>query len=152
MMDNGIMDEPPISIFVMGDNRWRTEDEWPLARTRYTPYYLHSGGAANSLAGNGTLGPEKPSAEAVDTFVYDPRHPAPTRGGGLCCSQAALPPGAFDQRGIESRPDVLVYTTPPLEQDVEATGPIQVHLWAATSAPDTDFTAKQQLSPLRPKS
>jgi len=141
-IDNGIMDEPPIRIFVMGDNQWRTENEWPLARTRYTSYYLHSGGAANSLGGNGTLGPEKPSAEAVDTFVYDPRHPAPTRGGGLCCSQAALPPGAFDQRSIESRPDVLVYTTPPLERDVEATGPILVHLWAATSAPDTDFTAK----------
>lgn len=139
---NDVEIESPIRIFVMGDNRWRTEDEWPLTRTRYTPYYLHSGGAANSLHGDGTLSPEKPSDEPVDTYVYDPRNPVPTHGGGLCCSQAALAPGAFDQREIEKRPDVLVYTTPPLEQEVEVTGPLQVHLWAATSAPDTDFCAK----------
>jgi putative CocE/NonD family hydrolase len=139
---NGVMDEPPISIFVMGDNQWRTEAEWPLARTRYTPYYLHSGGAANTLHGDGTLAPEGPSAEPVDTFVYDPRHPVPTRGGGLCCWNAALAAGAYDQRPVEARPDVLVYTTPPLENGVEVTGPIEVHLWAASSAPDTDFTAK----------
>ena len=140
--DNGIVDEPPIRIFVMGDNCWRTENEWPLARARYTRYYLHSGGAANSLHGDGLLSPEKPSDEPVDSFVYDPRNPVPTHGGGLCCSQAALAPGAFDQREIETRPDVLVYTTLPLEQDVEVTGPLAVHLWAATSAPDTDFCAK----------
>jgi putative CocE/NonD family hydrolase len=140
--DNGVTDEPPIRIFVMGDNRWRAENEWPLARTRYTPYYLHSGGAANSLRGDGTLSPENPADEPADTYVYDPRNPVPTRGGGLCCSQAALAPGAYDQREIEGRPDVLVYTTPPLEDDVEVTGPIEVHLWAATSASDADFTAK----------
>jgi putative CocE/NonD family hydrolase len=140
--DNGITDEPPIRIFVMGENRWRTESEWPLARTRYTPYYLHSGGAANSLHGDGALSLEKPSDEPVDTYVYDPRNPVPTRGGGLCCSQAALAPGAYDQRPIEGRSDVLVYTTPPLESDIEVTGPVEVHLWAATSAPDTDFAAK----------
>jgi putative CocE/NonD family hydrolase len=141
-IENGIMEEPPIRIFVMGENRWRFESEWPLARTQYTSYYLHSGGAANTLHGDGVLTPERPSDEPVDTFVYDPRNPVPTRGGGLCCWRAALPPGAFDQREVEARPDVLVYTTPALEQDVEATGPIEVHLWAATSAPDTDFTAK----------
>jgi len=141
-IENGIMQEPPIQIFCMGDNRWRFENEWPLARTQYTPYYLHSGGAANSLHGDGVLTPAGPSAEPVDTFVYDPRNPVPTRGGGLCCWRAALPPGAFDQREVESRPDVLVYTTSPLEQDVEVTGPVEVHLWASTSAPDTDFTAK----------
>jgi putative CocE/NonD family hydrolase len=140
--DHGITDEPPIRIFVMGDNVWRTESEWPLARTQYTPYYLHSGGAANSLHGDGVLSPEQPSDEPVDTYVYDPRNPVPTRGGGLCCSQAALAPGAYDQRAIEARPDVLVYTTPPLEADIEVTGPIEVRLWAATSAPETDFTAK----------
>ncbi|HIC88342.1 MAG TPA: CocE/NonD family hydrolase [Anaerolineae bacterium] len=140
--ENGIMDEPPMRIFVMGDNQWRTEYEWPLARTQYVPYYLHSSGAANSLHGDGMLSPEKPSDEPVDTYVYDPRNPVPTHGGGLCCWRAALAPGAFDQRDIEARPDVLVYTTPPLADDVEITGPIKVHLWAATSAPDTDFTAK----------
>jgi len=141
-IENGVMDEPPIRIFVMGENRWRSEEEWPLARTRYTPYYLHSGGAANSLQGDGTLTMEAPNEEPVDSFVYDPRNPVPTRGGGLCCWRGALPPGAFDQREVESRLDVLVYTTPPLERDVEVTGPIEVHLWAATSAADTDFTAK----------
>jgi hypothetical protein len=141
-IENGMMQEPPIQIFVMGDNLWRTEKEWPLARTQYTTFYLHSNGAANSLKGNGTLSQETPTAEAVDSFVYDPHNPVPTRGGGLCCSQAALPPGAYDQREVEERQDVLVYTTPPLEKDTEVTGPIQVHLWAASTAPDTDFTAK----------
>ncbi len=141
-VENGVMEEPPIRLFVMGDNCWRNEHEWPLARTRYTPYYLHSGGAANTLHGDGALSPEAPSDEPVDTFVYDPRNPAPTRGGGLCCWNAALPPGAYDQREIETRPDVLVYSTPPLDRDLEVTGPVEVHLWAATSAPDTDFTAK----------
>lgn len=140
--NNGVDQEPPISIFVMGENRWRTEQEWPLARMRPTCFYLHSGGAANSLNGDGALLVETPVEEPVDTFVYDPRHPVPTRGGGLCCWGAALPAGAFDQREIESRPDVLVYTTPPLERDIEATGPVEVRLWAATSAADTDFTAK----------
>ena len=140
--ENGIMEEPPVRIFVMGDNRWRAENEWPLARTQYTRFHLHSGGAANSLDGDGTLSPEAPCEEPVDAFVYDPRNPVPTRGGGLCCWRAALAPGAYDQRGVEARPDVLVYTTSVLEHDVEVTGPLEVHLWAATSAPDTDFTAK----------
>ena len=141
-IDNGIMQEPPVQIFVMGDNQWRLENEWPLARTQYIPYYLHSNGAANTLNGNGTLSPEKPTSEAVDSYVYDPHNPVPTRGGALCCWEAALPAGAYDQREIEERTDVLVFTTPPLEKEVEVTGPIQVHLWAATNAPDTDFTAK----------
>jgi putative CocE/NonD family hydrolase len=141
-IDNGVMEEPPIRIFVMGEDRWRLEKEWPLARTQNTPYYLHSGGAANSLHGDGTLTPLKPLEEPVDSFVYDPRNPVPTRGGGLCCWSPALPPGAFDQREVEARPDVLVYSTPPLEGEVEVTGPVEVYLWAATTAPDTDFTAK----------
>ena len=139
---NGVMEEQPIRIFVMGDNCWRSESEWPLARTRYTCFYLHSRGAANSLNGDGTLTPELSSEEPVDTFVYDPSNPVPTRGGGLCCWQAALPPGAYDQREVEARPDVLVYTTPTLDHDVEVTGPLKVNLWAATNASDTDFTAK----------
>jgi putative CocE/NonD family hydrolase len=132
-------------LFVIGDNAWRDENEWPLARTQYTPFYLRSGGAANTLTGDGMLSWDKPADERdepVDTFVYDPRNPVPTRGGGLCCHGSALPPGAWDQRGIEARPDVLVYTSAPLERDVEVTGPLSVRLWAATSAPDTDFTAK----------
>jgi putative CocE/NonD family hydrolase len=140
--ENGILDEPPIQLFVMGVNEWRTEKEWPLARTQYRAYYLHSGGAANTLSGDGKLSPEVPSDEPVDTYVYDPRNPVPTRGGGLCCWKAALPPGAYDQRDVEARPDVLAYSTAPLAEDLEVTGPLEVHLWAATSAPDTDFAAK----------
>jgi putative CocE/NonD family hydrolase len=141
-IDNGVMQEPPVRIFVMGANRWRSENEWPLARARPTAYYLHSRGGANSLNGDGALTLVPPSDEPVDSYVYDPRNPVPTRGGGLCCYSPALPPGAFDQRDVEARPDVLVYATPPLEEDLEVTGPIEAHLWAATTAPDTDFTAK----------
>lgn len=139
---NGVLEEPPVRIFVMGENRWRTENEWPLARTQYTKYYLHSGGKANSLRGDGLLSPESPHTEPADVYVADPRSPVPTRGGGLCCWPAAVPGGAFDQRSIEERPDVLVYSTPVLERDVEVTGPISLTLFAATSAVDTDFTAK----------
>jgi putative CocE/NonD family hydrolase len=139
---NGVDDEPTVRIFVMGDNVWRSENEWPLARARYVPYYFHSDGKANSLRGDGLLGPEKPSDENADHFLYDPWHPVPTRGGGLCCYTATLPIGPYDQREIEERDDVLVYSTPPLEHDLEVTGPVVVTLFASSSAPDTDFTAK----------
>ena len=141
-IDNGFMDEPPVRLFVMGDNVWRNENEWPLARTQYVSYYLHSDGRANTLNGDGGLSPQHPGSEPPDVFVYDPRSPVPTRGGGLCCNAGFLPGGAFDQRSIEARPDVLVYTSPPMEQDLEVTGPITATLYASSSAPDTDFTVK----------
>ena len=140
--ENGALDRPAVRIFVMGANVWRDEDDWPLSRAKVTPWFLHSGGAANTLNGDGTLTPLGSGDEAVDTFVFDPRNPVPTRGGGLCCSATGLAAGAFDQRAIEARPDVLVYTSAPLSEDLEVTGPIEVRLWAATSARDTDFTAK----------
>ncbi len=139
---NGLLEEPPVRIFVMGENTWRTENEWPLARTQYTKYYFHSNGNAKSLRGDGTLSPEPPRSESADVYVSDPRNPVPTKGGGLCCWPAAVPGGAFDQRPVEERSDVLVYTTPVLEHDVEVTGPVSVTLFAATSAVDTDFAAK----------
>ena len=141
-MDNGIMDEAPVRIFVMGDNVWRDEQEWPLARTQYVDYYFHSDGKANTLNGDGSLSTDSPGSEPPDVYLYDPRYPVPTRGGGLCCSPGFLPGGAFDQVAIEARPDVLVYTSPVLEQDLEVTGPVTVSLYAASSAQDTDFTAK----------
>ena len=140
--DNGLLDEPPVKIFVMGDNVWRDEPDWPLARARTTAYYLHSGGNANTLHGDGQLSPEPPSDEPPDVYLYNPANPVPTRGGQLCCNPYFAANGAFDQQEIEARPDVLVYSTPPLPQDTEVTGPVTVTLWAATSAPDTDFTAK----------
>jgi uncharacterized protein len=141
-IDNGVRQDAPVRLFVMGANVWREEQEWPLARTQYTRYYLHSRGKANSLHGDGVLGPETPGMEPPDRFLYDPRHPVPTRGGALCCWPGALPQGAYDQTPVESREDVLVYTTPLLTEDVEVTGPVLVTLYAASSAVDTDFTAK----------
>ncbi len=141
-IDNGIVDEPPVRIFVMGYNVWRDEDEWPLARAENVNYYFHSEGKANTLNGNGTLSPQEPAQEPPDVFLYNPADPVPTQGGPLCCNAYFLPNGAYDQREIETREDVLIYSTPPLERDIEVTGPISVTLWAATSATDTDFTAK----------
>ena len=139
---NGAESESPVRIFVMGRNQWRDEQEWPLARTQYTDYYLHSGGKANTASGDGSLSPAAPGNESPDVYVYDPRDPVPTRGGALCCGQSFVPGGAYDQQGVEARSDVLCYTTPVLEADVEVTGPLSVTLFAATTAADTDFTAK----------
>jgi putative CocE/NonD family hydrolase len=130
----------PVRIFVMGDNVWRDEREFPLARTAYTKYYLHSSRGANSAGGDGALSTVLPKAEKPDAFEYDPANPVPTIGGRLCCG-AGLPPGPFDQRGNEKRSDVLVYSTPPLASDVEVTGFITAEIYASTSAADTDFTA-----------
>jgi putative CocE/NonD family hydrolase len=136
--ENGTETETPVRIFVMGRNVWRDEQEWPLSRAEYKNLYLHSGGRANSLEGDGTLSFAPPGEEPVDHYSYDPDDPVPTRGGaGLA---RAL--GAFDQREIEKRNDVLVFTSAPLEQDLEVTGPVQAVLHVESSAPDTDFTAK----------
>jgi putative CocE/NonD family hydrolase len=129
----------PVKIFVMGDNVWRAEKEFPLARTSYTKYYLHASKGAQSVSGDGLLSTASPQTERADTYDYDPASPVRTIGGRLCCG--GLPPGPFDQSPNESRSDVLVYSTPPLDRDVEVTGFITVDLYAATSAADTDFTA-----------
>jgi uncharacterized protein len=133
---------PLLHIFVMGPDVWREEHEWPLARTHYTPLYLESEGRANSSAGDGTLRWQPVSRSKIDTFVYDPRDPAPTVGGAICCESKILPPGPLDQTMVETRKDVLVYTSAPLAEDLEVTGPVRTILYVATSANDTDFTAK----------
>lgn len=139
---NGIMDEPPVQIFVMGDNVWRQEHEWPLARTQYTKYYLHSHGNANSLSGSGNLSTEEPGNEPCDIYNYNPLDPVPSIGGNSCCVPSIAPMGPRDQRPVEVRNDVLVYTTEVLTEDVEVTGPIQAVLYASSSVDDTDFTVK----------
>jgi hypothetical protein len=139
-IDNGVATEPPVKIFVMGVNQWRTEQEWPLARTVYTKYYLQSGGRANTLDGDGSLGTTLAGGAPTDRFTYDPASPVPTLGGNTCCS--AVPNGPWDQRRAEARDDVLVYTTPALADAVEVTGPLSMTLYAATDARDTDWTAK----------
>ncbi|HUN61261.1 MAG TPA: CocE/NonD family hydrolase [Candidatus Sulfotelmatobacter sp.] len=132
----------PVKIFVMGLNQWRQEDDWPLARAKSTKYFLHSQGAANSSQGNGALSTSAPASEPPDKFVYDPANPVPTVGGPLCCDEIHLPPGPRDQRSVEARNDVLVYSTAPLQHDLEVTGPVRFEFFATSSAVDTDFTAK----------
>jgi len=133
-------DGPPVRLFVMGENRWRDEWEFPLARARPTRYYLRSAQAPDSGAGDGLLSLEPPGNEPPARFEYDPASPVPTIGGRLCCGDV-LPPGPHDQRPNESRQDVLVFSTPPLEEDVEVTGFVTLELHAGSSAVDTDFTA-----------
>ncbi len=132
----------PVKLFVMGANQWRDEDDWPLARAKATKYFLHSSGKANSMRGNGTLSTAAPGKESSDQYAYDPAHPVPTIGGALCCEPQRWPAGPRDQRPAEARDDVLVYSTPPMTEDVEVTGPVSLELYAKSSAVDTDFTAK----------
>ncbi|HEX2978732.1 MAG TPA: CocE/NonD family hydrolase [Anaerolineaceae bacterium] len=139
---NEFITEDPVKIFIMGENRWRNEKEWPIARTVYTNYYLHSKGRANSISGNGQLDPELPDEELNDIYVYDPNDPVPSKGGRSCCVPLIAPMGPEDQRPVEIRNDVLVYSTKPLEKDIEVTGMVKVELWASSTAQDTDFTAK----------
>lgn len=138
-IDNGLANEKPVRIFVMGKNIWRDEGSWPLARAKQTRYYLRSMGKANTLSGDGTLSTALPASEAADKYVYDPEDPAPTHGGPISMPG---PPGPVDQRPVENREDVLVYTAPAFQQDTEVTGPISVELYVSSSAVDTDFTGK----------
>jgi len=142
--ENGAAEDAPVQIFVMGRNQWRTEADWPLPDTQYRSYYLHSGGAANTANGDGALNQAAPGIEPHDSYTYDPRSPVPTIGGQslLPGAMIALNAGPRDQRTVESRPDVLCYATPPLERDTEVTGPIELVLYIASSARDTDFTGK----------
>jgi uncharacterized protein len=128
-------DLSPVRIFVMGRNRWRDEDDWPVARARATPWFLRAAGA---------LEPEGPADEPPDEYVYDPDDPAPTVGGptSLPAPMLRTNAGPLDQRRVEERADVLTYTSSPLRRALEVTGPLELVLWAATSAPDTDFVAK----------
>ncbi len=132
----------PVHVFVMGENRYHQESDWPPPENKLTRYYLHSGGSANSVRGDGGLSVTPPKKETPDKFTYDPANPVPTIGGSLCCDAAHYEPGPRDQRPAESRNDVLVYSTKPLTEDMEVTGPVTLEVWASSSAVDTDFTAK----------
>ncbi len=141
-IQNEFAKQKPVKIFVMGRNEWREEGDWPLAGAQNTKYFLHSNGGANSLSGNGSLSTSAPPAEPADHFIYDPSNPAPTVGGPLCCDGDHLAPGPRDQRAVENRDDVLIFSTPAFTQDNEVTGPVSLELFAKSSAVDTDFTAK----------
>ena len=137
-IDSGIMDEPPVTVFTLGTNRWQDLADWPPPKMRNVPYFLHGAEGANSLRGDGTLSTVPPGGEPVDQYVYDPMDPVPSLGG----NNLTIDMGVQDQRSVEARNDVLVYTSEALEQPLEITGPVSVTLWAASSAVDTDFTAK----------
>jgi uncharacterized protein len=137
--ETGVQEWPAFQIFVMGENTWRGENEWPLVRTQFTPFFLHSAGNAADIAGDGALDFGQPEASGSDTFKYDPDNPAPTAGGN---NLGGAPAGPFDQTRVEQRSDVLVYSSAPLKDSVEVTGPVTMILYAASTAKDTDFTAK----------
>jgi uncharacterized protein len=141
-VQNEFATDRPVRVFVMGANAYRQESDWPPPEAQPTRYFLHSGGSANSLRGDGGLSLTPPRKETPDKFTYDPANAVLTVGGSLCCDAAHYEPGPRDQRTIESRNDVLVYSTKPLAEDTEVTGPVTLELWAGSSAVDTDFTAK----------
>jgi putative CocE/NonD family hydrolase len=139
-MDNGIIAEPSVEIFVMGKNTWKKTDTWPLKDTMYTKLYLHSDGRANTMYGDGKLTSSKPGGDGdfFDAYSYDPRNPCPN----IFDTSITPAEGPFDQRSIERRDDVLVYSTDPMEKDLEVSGPVMVKLYAASSSKDTDFWAQ----------
>ena len=138
---NGVDREAPVEMFTMGSNAWRSFREWPPSDARTTRLFLRSGGGARTLDGDGRLSHEGPVDDRADTFRYDPADPVPTDGTGACCEPNPRP-GPVDQRAVERRPDVLVYSTAPLDEPLEVSGPVQLRLFAATNARDTDWTAK----------
>jgi putative CocE/NonD family hydrolase len=142
-IENGISDSPKLQYYLMGAGEWRSAEAWPLPGTEFTKFYLHSNGQANSRNGDGTLSTEPPGDEPADRFAYDPANPVPTVGGPICCIGADdAPAGALNQSEVELRNDVLVYTSAPLEQGVEITGPLEAILYVSSEARDTDFTVK----------
>lgn len=141
-IDNGVGRELPVGLFVMGENKWRYENDFPPRRARPYRYYLHSTGRANSLNGDGALDLNPPGEEPSDGYNYDPFWSVPSRGGQSCCEPQLAPMGPYDQREIEARNDVLVYSTPPLEHDLEVCGTVTATLYASSTARDTDFIVK----------
>jgi putative CocE/NonD family hydrolase len=140
---NGILDKMSrVRYFTMGINKWQTSDTWPPEGAQPMRFFLASGGKANTLNGDGVLSETAPTTDNPDKFDYDPMNPVPSYGGNVCCTGNAVQGGAFDQRKNESRPDVLVYSTDPLKQGVEVSGPIEVTLYVSSDAKDTDFTVK----------
>ena len=127
----------------MGSNQWNSSDTWPPKQSKLQTYYLHSDGSANSLYGDGSLNLTKPAGdEKPDTFMYDPMNPVPSYGGNVCCTGNAVKGGAFDQQGMETRNDILVYTSDILEEGIEMTGFIESTLYLSSNVKDTDLTIK----------
>jgi putative CocE/NonD family hydrolase len=126
----------------MGMNKWQSSDTWPPQGAQPMPLFLSSGGKANSLNGDGALTADSSSADNPDSFFYDPMNPVSSYGGNVCCTGNAVSGGAFDQRKMEARADILVYTSEPLKDGIEVSGPIEATLYVSSDAKDTDFTVK----------
>ncbi len=142
--DNKILDKTPkFQYYTIGLNKWQSSDLWPPEDTEMKTLYLDSRGEANSVFGDGKLTFDPPGPEDhPDEFTYDPQYPVPIHGGGFCCMGEEYQPGSFDQRQNEARHDVLVYSTKPLKQGMEITGPVKITLYVSSDVKDTDFTVK----------
>ena len=141
--DNHVLEKmPKVRYFTMGMNKWQSSDTWPPRGAQPMTFYLTSGGKANTLNGDGALAASTPASDSPDKFTYDPMDPVPSYGGNVCCTGNAVTGGAFDQRKMEARPDILVYTSEPLAEGIEASGPIDVTLYVSSDVKDTDVTVK----------
>lgn len=141
--DNGFVESTPkVQYYTMGKNQWSSSEQWPPLTTEAVSFYLDSSGGANSLFGDGVLSRERPLSASSDSFTYDPMNPIPALGGNVCCNGGASKGGSYDQRAIEARADVLVYTSEPLTEDTEVTGSIHSTLYISSDVKDTDFTIK----------
>jgi putative CocE/NonD family hydrolase len=140
---NGILEKmPKVRYFTMGINKWQSSDTWPPVGAQPMTYYLTSNGKANTGAGDGVLSLTPPATDSPDKFDYYPMNPVPSFGGNVCCTGNAVQGGSFDQRKMEERQDILVYSTEPLKEGVEVSGPIEVTLYVSSDVKDTDFTVK----------
>jgi hypothetical protein len=141
--NNGVLEKmPKVKYYTMGSNKWQSADTWPPAGAEPLTFYLDSGGKANSLYGDGALIMTPPDSDHPDRFAYDPVNPVPSYGGNVCCTGNAVTGGAFDQRKMEARADILVYSSEPLKEGMELSGPITPTLYVSSDAKDTDFTVK----------
>ena len=141
--ENGLLTKTPrVRYYTMGLNKWQSSDTWPPRGAKPVTYFFASNGRANSLVGDGVLLASAPAKDTADQFVYDPMNPVPTPGGSSYSIGADHRAGAFDQRGLEMRDDILVYTTEPLAKGIEVSGPVDVTLYVSSDAKDTDFTVK----------
>ncbi|MGB5782502.1 MAG: CocE/NonD family hydrolase [Eudoraea sp.] len=142
--NNNFKDNTPrVQYYTMGSNVWQSAESWPPENSELKTFYLTSGGKANSLYGDGRLSVKEPNSENVpDSFIYDPMNPVTSYGGNVCCTGNAVKGGAYDQQAMETRQDILVYTTEPLEEGIEVTGFIESSLYISSDAKDTDFTIK----------
>jgi putative CocE/NonD family hydrolase len=131
-----------VTYFTMGSNKWQTSGTWPPEGARPMTFHLSSAGRANTVDGDGALTLAPPGTDTPDAFTYDPMNPVTSYGGNVCCTGTAITAGSFDQRKMETRSDILVYTSEPFKEGIEVSGPIVPTLYVSSDVRDTDFTVK----------